>query len=1018
MRYLTWGLVLLGWAALVGRDRLPEGWAAQIQLPLLLGLYTVWLGVATAHRCARARHQAEADPEVRRHGGQQHGRSAALRGYFWALATWLLVAAGPFGLLLLDRLRLAAVGSLSPFPLAGAMVYPAGLFLAFALVFRRQTAAGAEAMPRRARFTLSLLAGAPVILLESLPRSLYSLDPHSSLWLLRPPGLPAPPTGLSVLLAAGLVIAGGLLLRDASRELAPQSAAPLLTPARPKARMRNLLEWKRAGLLALGFVTLLTLWWRAYTAMNHDLSAEVLGLPIAGDSYLAVSRTKAGAVGLASFIQGDRAYVSMVDGIGIYDISDPTRPRMIQRLHAQSGANSYGRDAKFFEGPHGAIYVRLSQSLWAVDGRDATRPSLTNSGSTNDLVMANGQTYGWFWNGGYGQYAYRLDARRPYALRPTEELPLGASEEIVAMLPAAAPASRYEDLVVVVNGVGQGPRVLRILLLTPGKPIRRAEGSLALPLGADLLAVKDGMAYILTTDNSLQVMALDWGEDRALTGTTMAQLDLGPASGGSEPDDARVYPWRSNVAGQLREGRLLFVSRHGAVMTLVDVSDPHQPRLLAEDRSRRWGPDLQWSPDGLVSALSLGSSACPYAVRLSDAWHLLRVEASGTLRHLASRPSAVYRHVARAGAKTWALAECRGIRAMGDGFSVTKASVDQLRDTPVLEHESGARRRLKGSQVGFWVHGDRWCRTVDDGVSCQDRSAARRIHFGGTQVQAPVVAAASARYLVVTHVGGVLVLDLGQPQPPGAASQPIERLVLDWADPDFASQPELDSSDWRQGYYEPGPWADLVEGHLLVVSDGGTLFRWRLGAWDQEPQAIPLPAPIESSVKVSLPPSARRSEASWDHGARLLIEDLLPEPLDKRAYAYHSHRILDLRALPKVVLRPCTFGNPFVALGQSPEWAECDGLLTLAAMIQRQSDGQVLQLHPIDDFLLWLSGVGQGRRPTALGLEWPTVLTDAALVSAHEAVVVTEQGDLLHVERRPVVGRFIDALLGRVVPQE
>ena len=44
--------------------------------------------------------------------------------------------------------------------------------------------------------------------------------------------------------------------------------------------------------------------------------------------------------------------------------------------------------------------------------------------------------------------------------------------------------------------------------------------------------------------------------------------------------------------------------------------------------------------------------------------------------------------------------------------------------------------------------------------------------------------------------------------------------------------------------------------------------------------------------------------------------------------------------------------------------------------------------------------------------------TLAALVSAHEAVVVTEQGDLLHVERRPVVGRFIDALLGRVVPQE
>ena len=197
MRYVTWAAVLFGWVALIKWDRLPEGWTAQIQLPLLLGLFTIGLGVATACRCASARHQAAADAEIHRHGRQQPGRRTALRGYFWALATWLLVAAGPFGLLFLDRLRLAAVGSLSPFPLAGALVYPAGLFLAFALAFRRQTAAGAEAIPRREWFKLSLLAGAPVILLESLPRSLYALDPHSSLWLLRPPGLPAPPAGLS-----------------------------------------------------------------------------------------------------------------------------------------------------------------------------------------------------------------------------------------------------------------------------------------------------------------------------------------------------------------------------------------------------------------------------------------------------------------------------------------------------------------------------------------------------------------------------------------------------------------------------------------------------------------------------------------------------------------------------------------------------------------------------------------------------------------------------------------------------
>ena len=68
MRYVTWAAVLFGWVALIKWDRLPEGWAAQIQLPLLLGLFTIGLGVATACRCSSARHQAAADAEIHRHG--------------------------------------------------------------------------------------------------------------------------------------------------------------------------------------------------------------------------------------------------------------------------------------------------------------------------------------------------------------------------------------------------------------------------------------------------------------------------------------------------------------------------------------------------------------------------------------------------------------------------------------------------------------------------------------------------------------------------------------------------------------------------------------------------------------------------------------------------------------------------------------------------------------------------------------------------------------------------------------
>lgn len=1017
MRTLTWLALLLGAVALTWRERLPEDWAAQIFLPLLLGLYTIGLGFAEGLRAARScdRGPAEADAEGHSDSRSRQQRRVVLRASGMTWLVWTLVAAGPFGLLLLDRLDRAASGSLLPFPLAGALVYPAGLLFAFALAFRRQADAGVGVLPLLSRFRLWVWAAAPLLLLESLPRSLYFLHPRSSLWPLRPAGLIAPPALLSAALVVALVVIGRRLLWGSTRGALPQGPFESSAAAGPGGAVASPLVRERAGLLALGAAFLLLPWWRAYRQLDHDFLMDVLRLATARDSYLAIDKARSGAIGLASFIRGDRAYVSMERGIGIYDISDPARPRLMHRLMHDSGLHGFGTDARFFEGPHGRVYVGMDQGLWLVDERDVRRPRLSFASAFDNLTVVNGLPYGWIsdWRLGL-QIPYLLDARRPFDLRPLLALPLAEKEEVTAGLPAPAPAADHEDLVVIVPWQGSG--ALRVLLLRPGQPGRLAEGRVALPPGADLLAVKDGMAYLQTADSFL-VMALTWGEAEPLRGSVLARLNWDVEGDLGKPDPARQDGPRTSRKGTLRDGRLLFVSGYDRAINLVDVSDPRQPRLLFQDRTRSWETDIQWSADGLVSALARESKPCSVHPGRSATWHLMRMEPSGSLSLLAARPSAVYRSVVRAGEETWVLADCRGIRRVEDGPPPLDMGFDPLRNLPVQEREA-VGYKLKGRGLGFWVHGNRWCRTVADGLSCQDRDAGRPTHFGGPRTRSPRLAAADERYLVMTHVGGVMVLDLGEARVPAGGRQPLERLALDWADPDLASQPRIEEMDWRRGYYEPGPWADLVAGRLLVLSDGGTLFRWQLGAWAEAPEAIPIPAPLDEPHVAGLRPDDRRREASWDLGGRLLIEDILPELPSAQPYAKRTQRIVDLHALPELRLRPCTFADTFVPVGgRPPTWTECNGLDVLAAMILRRHDGQVALAGP-REVLIGASATGAAWLSSASVLKVPAGLKDLAWASVDHAVVVTEQGDLLHVERRPVARRFVDALLGRVVTED
>lgn len=984
----------------------PEDWAGRVYLPTLLGLYSVWVGVAMGRRWGGATTGTGTEaqgfllPATRR----QRYRASTWQGLIWSLVIWLLAAAGPLGILLLVRLRLAAIGSLSPFPFTGALIYPAGVALAFALSFRRFMNASSAADYRNARWPALGLAAAPVLLLESLPRTVSALPPDSPLWLLSPPIMHAPAGWFSVLVVSGLLVAAWRVYHNGLRDYTRKDAVdrPLASGAIWSDGGEGFVT--RIGMLSLVAVIAAVSVWMPAIDWTDDAPNGNIGISPARNTYLAIGKTAGGAFEGTSLIKGDTAYVSLVNGIGVFDISKPGNPVMTGRvIETMSGVRTSGPSRELSFGLNGMIYGKINNQFWSIDSRDQRRPKLAYSDQsataakwTGGVVVAGSSMYGWF-----GSAMLRLDSRFPLSLRSLEEETL--HDEILDVHVAASSTGKRGNDLIVLTSPDYDSRQIRAVLLEPDGRMHLSEGSMWMPDRAELLAVENGVVYLLTGDSHLQMLQMVWRDGILQNGKEIGTLKLpGLAPRGWDSD-----PYQRS-RGRMYDGRLLFTTRYSRVLTLVDVADPTHPRLLSQRTDRIWDNDVQWSSSGLISAFSI-NPACVYAHCPGDTWHLLREETPGLLRDVMSRQGHSYEYVTKNNSGVWAQARYRTVQPLAAFDLPTRQIPNELHWMATNTDNFGRPVALNGEQVGFWVHGDRWCRVTDDAVVCRDIDNGGEVRIGrdvlGHRIHAPKLAATTEQYMIVTHDTGVLVLDLRKPG--------TERVVLDWVDPKAPAYRQRHEES-HPGTLPPLIWAGLEEGHLLVLSLDVTMYRWRLGHWDSAPQRIVIPQHDDRGAERSIAQYRWLLLALRDSSSRLYLteyESGWDPPIGKytsSSITYDRRRILNLQSLPAIDVVACDER-------EGPE-SECNKIDRFVSGILRTDQGQALSVAY--ESVQWVDQVDPVRKPTVSSLRAEVEFTDAAFISPREAVLVTEDGNLVFVERRPVVNRLLDALWGRVVPQE
>lgn len=985
----------------------PDDWAGRVYLPTLLGLYSVWLGVAMGRRWGAVTTGTGTEaqgfllPATRR----QRYRASTWQGLIWSLTIWLLAAAGPLGILLLVRLRLAAIGSLSPFPFAGALIYPAGVALAFALSFRRFMNASSAADYRNARWPALGLAAAPLLLLESLPRTVASMPPDSPLWLLSPPIMHAPAVWFSVLVVSGLLVAAWRVYHNGLRDYTRKDAVdrPLASGA----------IWSDGGegfvrrigvLLLVAVIAAVSVWMPAIDWMDDAPNGNI-GISPARNTYLAIGKTAGGAFEGTSLIQGDTAYVSLVNGIGVFDISKPGNPVMTGRVIEMSGMRSSGTNRELSVGLNDVIYSKINSRLWSIDSRDQRRPKVAYSDQsataakwTGGVVVAGSSIYGW-----YSSVMLRLDSRFPLSLRSVDEENL--HDEILDVHVAASSTGKRGNDLIILTSPSYDSRQIRAVLVEPDGRMHLSAGSMSLPDRAELLAVENGVVYLLAGDNHLQMLQMVWRDGILQNGKEIGTLDLPVLA-----DRRRRPPFDRDQRsrGQMNAGRLLFSTRFSRALTLVDVADPMHPRLLSQRTDRIWDNDVQWSSSGLISAFSI-NPACVYAHCPGDTWHLLREETPGVLRDVMSRQGHNFEYVTKNNSGVWAQARYRTVQPLAAFDLPTRQIPNEPHWMATNTDDFGRPVALHGEHAGFRVHGDRWCRVTDDAVVCRDIDNGGEVRIGGDmlghRIHAPKLAATTEQYMIVTHDTGVLVLDLRKPG--------TERVVLDWVDPKAPA--------YRQRHEEslssassPLIWAGLEDDHLLVLSLDVTMYRWQLGRWDTAPQRIVIPQHDDSGAERSIAQYRWLCMALRDSSSRLYLteyESGWDPPIGKyvsSSVIYDRRRILDLQSLPAIDVVACD--------EREGSESECDKIQRFVSGILRTDQGQALSVAY--ESVQWVDQVDPVRKPAVSSLRAEVEFTDAAFISPREAVLVTEDGNLVFVERRPVVNRLLDALWGRVVPQE
>lgn len=998
----------------------PAAWPPGLFLPMILSLWSVWLGATMGRRWgdrltgAGTEAQSFLAPATR----TLRYRAWSWQGLAWAHALWILSVLPAFGGIMLQRFQAVAKGPLPAFPWAGALVYPVALTLAFLLSFRGFMTATGEGGYRRAFWASAGLAALLVLLLEGLPRSLAMQPLDSPVWRL---GLPfsGPPAGWWSALSVSLLLAlawrvhrGGLRvydLKDAvGRPLSDGGGLGWTARIAPISLGTSTRVWLLVFVIGLAVMPAILAGGRSLEVRIQEARAAFA--PGGTNRTLAITRQTGGAFTGSSLIQGDLAYLGMTNGIGVMDISDPGLPRLAG--WSEPGA----RIDKLIPVRAGLVYAAgrdqpLPRELFPIDLRSPLLPRRMPQAEDDlflrGLVVDRGHRYGY---GENPHRVYRLDDRHPLSLRAAENREIGT--QIVGLVADRA-FGRDSGMgrLVVATASGQ---LLTIDLAGDGDMLG-ASPPIEMPEGAQVLAVQAGLVYLLVGDDSLRVHRLELTEPKPRISDQLATLSLRRVA-------AKGKPMLGVCRGVIRGGQLLFVRPASRVMTLIDIAEPSRPWIVAEQGQHPWSTGFDWSESGIISAFSSDG--------LTDSivtWHLLRLNPSGALEELSRLNRPEYLLLDKSDSGVWVKARHRAAQRIEMVGEAAPAVWEKRPPYSDWSHPSIFTPRDDGSSM--WIRGSRQIIANSLALGLSDVGGGATRWLGGDQTRGwrfPQIQVASAKQLVVSHERGVAVIDISKPAQ--------ERVLLDWQDRAEApatSSRYLDGSRYWAGVY--GDW-------LLALSRDVVLYRWRLDRLDLPPERleIPMPKPDEGESDPSAIGSGlqRSLTRAFHVGGRLLVVERSRQG-DPSEVSDQSVRILDLSALPELRLQNCI--EPCLAEmarpdpGRSPEpgASALDDFAPEDVDLVRADDDSILFVGQYGP-LVWARpalGSDQGGiyslRDNPLfwqGERWGgysvAAVIDAVAINATEIAVTDSFGGLNFIAPYDLPQRLWDTIWGRAVVQE
>jgi hypothetical protein len=244
-------------------------------------------------------------------------------------------------------------------------------------------------------------------------------------------------------------------------------------------------------------------------------------------------------------VRGGCLYVSFLNGLGIFDVSDEDEPRMVSKLFLGGGfgIEVEGQTAFIAAGPKGLQIVDVSNPLY---------PSVVgtagSAGSMKDVVVREGMAYAA--DGASGLAVFDVSDPGSPSLVSVFETP-GSAEGVVLK----------ENLAVLADG----PSGIQVVDVSdPASPV--SVGSLETGDVAEEVALSGDYAYVANASSGLQI------------------IDL------SDPSSPRLhvsFPTSGYAKGLTVQGdKVLVGNLYDASLQVIDVSEPAAPVELADFRYR------------------------------------------------------------------------------------------------------------------------------------------------------------------------------------------------------------------------------------------------------------------------------------------------------------------------------------------------------------------------------------------------------------------------------------------------